>query len=82
MSAFWIVKALIRSTGVHLFVRFAPVPLYLRALGAEVGPAVRVSRGTFPVCFLLLPIGAGTVIPRESSSLAYRAQPAGSRSDR
>ncbi len=72
---FWIVKTLIRSNpGVHLFVGSPLYGLYLRALGAKVGPGVVVLSRRIPVCTDLLTIGAGTVIRRESIFLCYRAQ--------
>jgi len=72
---FWIVKTLIRSNpGVHLFVGSPLYRLYLRALGAKVGPRVVILSRHIPVCTDLLTIGAGTVIRRESIFLCYRAQ--------
>src|SRR6266478_5813678 len=72
---FWIVKTLIRSNpGVHLFVGSPLYGLYLRALGAKVGPRVVILSRRIPVCTDLLTIGAGTVIRRESIFLCYRAQ--------
>ncbi len=72
---FWIVKALLRSNpGVHLFVGSPLYGLYLRALGAKVGPRVVILSRNIPVCTDLLTIGAGTVIRRESIFLCYRAQ--------
>src|SRR5438067_331084 len=72
---FWIVKTLIRSNpGVYLFVGTPLYPLYLRALGAKVGPGTVILSGQIPVCTDLLTIGAGTVIRRESSFHCYRAQ--------
>jgi non-ribosomal peptide synthetase-like protein len=71
---FWIVKTLIRSNpGVYLFVGSPLYPLYLRALGAKVGPGVVILSRHVPVCTDLLTIGAGTVIRRETSLLCYRA---------
>ena len=72
---FWIVKTLIRSNpGVYLFVGSPLYGLYLRALGAKVGPGAVILSGHIPVCTDLLTIGAGTVIRRESSFHCYRAQ--------
>src|SRR2546425_11964295 len=72
---FWIVKTLIRSNpGVHLFVGSPLYGLYLRALGAKVGPRVVILSRRIPVCTDLLTIGAGTVIRKESFFLCYRAQ--------
>jgi non-ribosomal peptide synthetase-like protein len=72
---FWMVKTLIRSNpGVYLFVGSPLYSLYLRALGAKVGPGVVIFSRHIPVCTDLLTIGAGTVIRRESNFLCYRAQ--------
>src|SRR5206468_893094 len=72
---FWIAKTLIRSNpGVYLFVGSPLYGLYLRALGAKVGPGVVILSRHVPVCTDLLTIGAGTVIRRESSFFGYRAQ--------
>jgi non-ribosomal peptide synthetase-like protein len=72
---FWIVKSLIRSNpAVHLFVGSPLYGLYLRALGAKVGPGVVILSRRIPVCTDLLTIGAGTVIRNESIFLCYRAQ--------
>src|SRR5205823_9570151 len=72
---FWIVKTLIRSNpGVYLFIGSPLYGLYLRALGAKVGPRVVILSRDIPVCTDLLTIGAGTVIRRESTFLCYRAQ--------
>ena len=71
---FWIVKTLIRSNpGALLFIGSPLYGLYLRALGAKVGPRVAVFSRRIPVCTDLLTIGAGTVIRRESIFLCYRA---------
>src|SRR5438132_8105614 len=72
---FWIVKTLIRSNpAIHLFVGSPLYGLYLRALGAKVGPRVVILSRRIPVCTDLLTIGAGTVIRRESIFPCYRAQ--------
>ncbi len=72
---FWVVKSLMWSNpGVYLFVGSPLYGLYLRALGAKVGPRVVIHSLRIPVCTDLLAIGAGTVIRRESSFLCYRAQ--------
>jgi len=55
---FWIVKTLIRSNpGVYLFVGSPLYGLYLRALGAKVGPSTVILSGHIPVCTDLLTIG-------------------------
>src|SRR2546428_1094088 len=72
---FWIVKTLIRSNlGVYLFVGSPLCGLFLRALGAKVGPRGVILSRHIPVCTDLLTIGAGTVIRGKSIFLCYRAQ--------
>src|SRR5207249_7763995 len=72
---FWIVKTLIRSNpGALLFIGSPLYVLYLRALGAKIGPGVAIFSRRVPVCTDLLTIGAGTVIRKESFFLCYRAQ--------
>ena len=72
---FWIVKTLIRSNPApYLFVGSPLYGLYLRALGAKVGPGVVILSRRIPVCTDLLTIGARTVIRREASFFCYRAQ--------
>jgi non-ribosomal peptide synthetase-like protein len=72
---FWIVKTLIRSNpGVYLLVGSPLYGLYLRALGAKIGPGVVILSRRIPVCTDLLTIGAGTVIRREAMFLCYRAR--------
>ena len=72
---FWIVKTLIKSNpGVYLLVGSPLYGLYLKALGANVGPRVVILSRRIPVCTDLLTIGAGTVIRRESMFLCYRAR--------
>lgn len=72
---FWIVRTLIRSNpGIYLFVGSPLYGLYLRALGAKVGPRAVILSRRIPVCTDLLTIGAGTVIRREASFFCYRAQ--------
>jgi non-ribosomal peptide synthetase-like protein len=72
---FWVVKTLIRSNpGIYLLVGSPLYGLYLRALGAKIGPGVVILSRRIPVCTDLLMIGAGTVIRKESTFLCYRAR--------
>jgi non-ribosomal peptide synthetase-like protein len=72
---FWMVKTLIRSNPApFLFVGTPLYGLYLRALGAKVGPGVVILSRRIPVCTDLLTIGAGTVIRREAAFHCYRGQ--------
>src|SRR5215211_94137 len=72
---FWIVKTLIRSNPcAFLFVGSPLYVLYLRALGAKIGPRVAIFSRSVPVCTDLLTVGGDTVIRREALFFCYRAQ--------
>src|SRR5207245_1012018 len=72
---FWIVKMLIRSSpAARLFIGTPLYTLYLRALGAKIGPGVVIFSRRVPVCTDLLAIGAGTVIRKEVIFNGYRAE--------
>jgi non-ribosomal peptide synthetase-like protein len=72
---FWIVKTLVRSSpAARLFIGTPLYTLYLRALGAKIGPGVVILSRCVPVCTDLLTIGAGTVIRRAAIFNGYRAQ--------
>jgi non-ribosomal peptide synthetase-like protein len=71
---FWLVKTLIRANPLLLLCVGSPLyGLYLRALGAKVGPGVAIFTPTVPLCTDLLSIGAGTVIRKDSFLPGYRA---------
>ncbi|GAA3048377.1 non-ribosomal peptide synthetase [Pseudonocardia yunnanensis] len=71
---FWLVKLLIRANPMALF-RGSPLfVLYLRALGAKIGPGTTIFSRSIPVCTDMLTIGAGTVIRESAVVLGYRAQ--------
>src|SRR5207247_11135404 len=72
---FWIVKTLVRSSpAARLFIGTPLYLLYLRALGAKIGPGVVIFSRRMPVCTDLLTIGAGAVIRREAIFNCYGAQ--------
>jgi non-ribosomal peptide synthetase-like protein len=72
---FWIVKMLVRSNPLAFLSVGSPLyTLYLRALGAKIGPGVAIFTRQVPVCTDLLTIGAGTVIRKDALLLCYRAQ--------
>lgn len=71
---FWLVRALLRTSPMALFVGNPLYVLYLRALGARIGPGVTILSRTLPVCTDLLTIGAGTIIRKDSYFLCYRAR--------
>jgi non-ribosomal peptide synthetase-like protein len=70
---FWIVKTLIRSNPLVLFVGSPLYVLYLRALGAKVGRGVLILSRMMPICTDLLTIGDGAVIRKDCYFLGYRA---------
>src|SRR6266705_4014716 len=72
---FWIVKTLVRSSpAARLFIGTPLYSLYLRALGAKIGPRVVMLSRNVPVCTDLLTIGAGTVIRKAAIFNGYRVQ--------
>src|SRR5207249_4976222 len=72
---FWIVKTLVRSSpAARLFIGTPLYLLYLRALGAKIGPRVVIFSRRVPVCTDLLTVGAGAVIRREAIFNCYRAE--------
>jgi non-ribosomal peptide synthetase-like protein len=71
---FWIVRTLVRSNPLTLLTVGSPLyAVYLRSLGAKVGPGVVVFSRHVPVCTDLLTIGAGTVIRKDAFFQCYRA---------
>ncbi len=71
---FWLVRTLIRVNPMLLFVGSPLYSLYLRALGAKIGPGVVILTQHPPVCTDLLTIGAGAVIRRDTFLSCYRAE--------
>ena len=71
---FWIVKTLVRSNPLVLFAGSPIYPLYLRALGAQIGRGAVMLTGHVPVCTDLLTVGDGHGGPQGLASLrCYRA---------
>src|SRR5206468_9213588 len=62
------------SPAARLFFGTPLYVLYLRALGAKIGPGVVIFSRRVPVCTDLLTIGAGTVIRKEAIFQCSRAQ--------
>jgi non-ribosomal peptide synthetase-like protein len=71
---FWIVKTLIQRNPLVVFAGSPLYPLYLRALGANVGRGVAIFSRRVPVCTDLLTVGDGTVIRKDSFFTCYRAE--------
>ncbi|WP_345702863.1 phosphopantetheine-binding protein, partial [Pseudonocardia eucalypti] len=70
---FWLVKTLIRVNPMVLFVGTPLYTMYLRALGAKIGPGVIILSNHVPVCTDLLTIGTDTIIRKDSYFSGYRA---------
>lgn len=72
---FWIVKTLIVANPVARSCAGTPLyNLYLRALGAKIGPGAVIFTHHVPVCTDLLEVGAGSVVRRDTYMNGYRAQ--------
>lgn len=73
---FWLAKSLVRTNPLLLVATGSPLlPLYLRLLGARIGPGVVLLSRTIPTCPDLLTIGARTVVRKDSLLSCYRAEP-------
>ena len=70
---FWLVKTLLRTNPLVLFVGSPLYVLYLRALGAKIGRGVAIFSPSVPVCTDLVSIGDGAVIRKDSLFTGYRA---------
>ncbi|MEU7060654.1 Pls/PosA family non-ribosomal peptide synthetase [Streptomyces sp. NPDC046197] len=70
---FWVVRTLIRTDPLVLFVGSPLYVLYLRALGARIGRGTVLLSRNVPVCTDLLTIGESTVIRKDSFFSCYRA---------
>ncbi|MFF4213959.1 Pls/PosA family non-ribosomal peptide synthetase [Streptomyces sp. NPDC001796] len=71
---FWVVRTLIRTDPLTLFVGSPLYVFYLRALGADIGRGVVILSRNVPVCTDLLTIGERTVIRKDSFFPCYRAR--------
>ncbi len=72
---FWIVRTLVRSNPLAFLTAGSPLyVLYLRALGAKIGPGTVILSHNVPVCTDLLTIGPDTVIRKDAFFSCYRAQ--------
>ncbi|WP_242909373.1 Pls/PosA family non-ribosomal peptide synthetase [Actinomadura terrae] len=69
---FWTVKTLVRTSPLMLLAGSPLHVLYLRALGAKIGPGAVVLSRTM-VCTDLLTIGAGTLVRENCAMPGYRA---------
>jgi non-ribosomal peptide synthetase-like protein len=71
---FWVVKTLIRTSPLVLFVGTPIYVTYLRLLGAKIGPGVAIFSPQVPVCTDLLTIGEDSVIRKDVTFACYRAR--------
>ncbi|MDD7964592.1 Pls/PosA family non-ribosomal peptide synthetase [Actinomycetospora lemnae] len=69
----WIVRVLVQSSPLVLFVGTPIYPFYLRALGARVGKGAVLLSGPVPVCADLLTVGAGALVRNDVFLAGYRA---------
>lgn len=70
---FWLVRTLVRTSPLALFVGSPIVCWYLRALGARIGRDVTILTRSLPVATDLLTIGDGTLVRKDSVLNGYRA---------
>lgn len=70
----WVVKTLVRSDPLVLFVGSPLYTLYLRALGAQIGAGVAVFSRHVPLCTDLLSVGDSAVIRKDCFFTCYRAR--------
>ena len=71
---FWIVRTLVRSNPLVFLTTGSPLyVLYLRALGAKIGPGTVIFSHNVPVCTDLLTIGADSVVRKDAFFGCYRA---------
>jgi non-ribosomal peptide synthetase-like protein len=71
---FWLVKTLIRTSPLVLFVGTPIYVAYLRSLGAKIAPGVAIFSQYVPVCTDLLTIGEDSVIRKDVAFACYRAR--------
>lgn len=71
---FWVAKTVLqRNPIVTLMVGSPLYPLYLRALGARIGPGVAIFSRQVALCPDLFSVGAGTVVRERVIAQCYRA---------
>jgi len=72
--SFWTVKTLLRTNPLMLAVGTPLYAVYLRALGADIGPGALILSRHLPVCTDLLTVGAGAIIRRDAFFTCYQAE--------
>jgi non-ribosomal peptide synthetase-like protein len=71
---FWVVKTLIQTNPMALFVGSPLYLVYLRLLGARIGRDVLIMSRNVPVVTDMIDVGEGTVIHKDSSFSGYHAE--------
>jgi non-ribosomal peptide synthetase-like protein len=72
---FWIVKSLVQKNPFMKLLSGSPLlVVYLRALGAKIGPGTTIFANQIPVCTDLLTIGSGTLIRKNVLLPGYHAE--------
>ncbi len=71
---FWLVKQLTRATPLAAFVGYPLYNVYLRLLGAKIGPGSVIMSRVTPVTADLLSIGAHTIIRKDTVMPGYKAR--------
>ena len=71
---FWLVKTLVQSSPMALFVGNPIFNVYLRLLGAKIGRNVVINAKLVPACTDLLSIGDNTIVRKDATLLGYKAQ--------
>jgi non-ribosomal peptide synthetase-like protein len=71
---FWIVKTMVQRNPLVLLAGTPLYTLYLRALGARIGPDAVVFTRRTPVCTDLLTVGDRTVVHKDAFLACYRAE--------
>jgi non-ribosomal peptide synthetase-like protein len=72
---FWFVRSLIqRNPLLHLMMGSPLYGVYLRLLGAKVGPGALILTRNIPVCTDLIRIGAGAVVRKDTILTGYHAE--------
>ena len=70
---YWVAKQLVRAAPARLFVGTPFYNLFLRALGAQIGPGALITSRDVPVVGNLLHVGPGAVIARRAILLGVKA---------
>jgi non-ribosomal peptide synthetase-like protein len=71
---FWVVKTMMRTSPVAIFIGTPIYTFYLRLMGAKIGRNVVIASRNPPICADMISIGDNTVLRKDSIVLGYRAQ--------